>query len=169
MNACNKIITKKNIMSRERGGQDRSTNSAALASPRLSTTSEDGRRIVLPIREDFERLKEKFIEQLREKTVRIETLTSEVAQTWGIINSLETKADGAETYEGRDTLVFSGQVIPPAEPDASCTMVVCDLIKTRPKTKINSNDISTTYRIKKKRLIKRQIGETSLSNYVSEI
>ena len=54
-------------MTRGRGGQDRSASSAALAEAPLSDNSEDEKRIVLAIREDFERLKKEFIEQRQER------------------------------------------------------------------------------------------------------
>ena len=108
-------------MTRGRGGQDRSASSAAVAEAPLSDISEDGKRIVLAMREDFERMKKEFIEQLQEKTERIETLTSEVAQLKEKVNSLEAKVDDAEAYERRDTLVFSGEGIPPVEPGENST------------------------------------------------
>ena len=99
-------------MSRGRSRETKASNSAMLADASHNEIYTDGQRIVMAIREDFEKLKQEFLTQMREINAQIETLNGEVANLREKISALEEKVDEAEAYERRDFLVFSGEDMP---------------------------------------------------------
>ena len=137
-------------MTRGRSAQDRSNLMAGLVDASAADISEDGKRIVAAIREDFEKLKKEFIERMQEKNTQIETLNKEVTFLKEKVNKLEEKIDDAEAYERRDVLVMSGEAIPPVEAGESTTDIVCELMKNKLNLVIKSGDISTSHRVGKK-------------------
>lgn len=112
--------------------------------------SEDGKKIVMALREEFERVKEDLLKELREKTTEIKTLSDEVTRLRTKVDKLEEKIDDAEAYERRDTLVFSGEAVPQVTLDENCTSIVCQLVKDKLKVQMSPTDISTAHRLGKK-------------------
>ena len=138
-------------MTRGRSTQEKTTMATASTDCSLNDLSEDGRRIVIAIRDEIEKLRKEFAVQLQEKTTQIHELNKEVTFHKEKINKLEEKIDDAEAYERKDALVFSGEGIPSVEPGENCTTVVCDLLSSQLKLKMNHSDISTSHRIGKKK------------------
>ena len=112
--------------------------------------SEDGKRIVQALREEFEKVKDDLNRELNERTNEIKALNEEVCRLRSRVNKLEEKVDDAEAYERRDTLVFSGEAIPQVSDDENCTLEVCNLVKDKLKVQILPTDISTAHRLGKK-------------------
>ena len=125
----------------------RNNVTSALSESTCEELSEDGKKIVMAIREDFEKVRAELVKELSEKSAEIKTLNEEMNKLRIKVNKLEEKVDDAEAYERRDTLVFSGEAIPQASDDDNCTSIVCDLVKNKLKVKMTPTDISTAHRI----------------------
>ena len=116
----------------------------------VSGLSEDGKRIVAAIREDFNKLKEDLLEQLSDKTEQIESLNDEVRKLKTTISKLEVKIDDADAYERRDTLIISGEDVPLVTAGENCAAISRELIKDKLKINLAPGDISTAHRLGKK-------------------
>ena len=113
----------------------------------ISELSEDGKRIVLAIREEMQKVKDELLDQLSIKTKEIAELSNEVATLKERVGRLEERVEEAEAYERRDTLVISGKNVPPVVPGENCVPLVCDLLKSALKLNVSKTDFSTAHRI----------------------
>ena len=104
----------------------------------------------MPRREDMNRMKLEFLEQLNLKKKQIEELTDTVEVLKNILSKLEERVEDAEAYERKDTHVMSGTNIPPVVPGENCVTLVCDLLKTALKLNIQPSDTSTAHRVGRK-------------------
>ena len=137
-------------MTRGRAAQDKSASNFLSGDASLTELSEDGRNIVMAIRNDIDKLRKECLEQMNEKNLQINSLNEEVTALKEKVSKLEEKIDEAEAYERRDALVFSGEDIPPVEPGENCTSIVCNLMKRRLNLNVNPSDISTSHRLGRK-------------------
>ena len=140
----------KSMMTRGRNTQEKSNMSVSSVDSSLGDISEDGKMIVMAIRNDIEILRREFAEQLREKNSKIESLSREVTSLREKVNKLEEKIDEAEAYERRDVLVFSGEGIPKVQAGENCTTIVCDLMLKKLNLVVNQSDISVSHRLGRK-------------------
>ena len=137
-------------MPRTRTINDKPSNSSSVAELVLDDISEDGKRIVAAIRLELEKIKVDFVKQINDKMSQIESLTEEVNKLNDKVNKLEEKVEEAEAYERKDSLIFSGEEIPPATPGENCTTVICDLLKSKLKLNVAQTDISIYHRLEKR-------------------
>ena len=86
--------------------------------------SEDGRRIVMAIREDMKKLKLEFLEQLHLKSIQMEELTHTLEALKDRVSKLEERVEDSEAYERKDTLIISGANIPSVAPGKNCVLLV---------------------------------------------
>jgi hypothetical protein len=122
--------------------------------------SDEGKKIVAAIREEFDRMRAEFGAVLEEKIAKlvevknkeIGELRSEVDFLRKAVAGMEEKIDDGDAYERRDTLVFSGDGVPTATTGELPTEVVCKLVKEQLRLTINSCDVSTAHRLGKKPL-----------------
>ena len=115
-----------------------------------SGLSEDGRRIVAAIRDDFNKLKKDLLQQLSDKSAQIDSLNDEVKNLKMTVSKMESKIDDADAYERRDTLIISGEEVPVVTPGENCTDIVGGLIKNKLKLSVAPRDVSTAHRQGKK-------------------
>ena len=63
------------------------------------------------------------------------------------MGKLEEKSEDIEAYEGRDTVVLSGQVLPTATSDENCIQIATQLVKDQLKMNLSPHEISVAHRI----------------------
>ena len=116
-------------MSRRKYQQDKTVSSQEPIHD-LGELSEDGKRIVLAIREEMQEVKDELLDQLSIKTKEIEELSNKVATLKERVGRFEERVEEAEVYERRGTLVISGKNVPPIVAGENCVPLVCDLLKS---------------------------------------
>ena len=95
--------------------------------------SADGRLIVTALSSQLDFMTEKIhslTKILHEKDDKIDELEREVLQLKKNMTNLKEKIDDADAYERRDTLIFSGDCVPPVKVEESCNHLVCDLLNS---------------------------------------
>ena len=117
------------------------TGSSLTVDHVLNDISEDGRKRVMIIRDDLEKLKKNFSDQLKDKNAQIETLKDEIEDLRRKVSKLEEKIDDAKAYERRDVLVFSSGAVPAVEAGETCTTIVCNLMWSKLKLEVSPSHI----------------------------
>ena len=143
-------------MPNTRNVTNRSIGSSGLTDRVLEDLSEDGKRIVAAIRHEIEKIKQEFLHQINEKNLLNDSLKKEVTKLNDKVNKLEEKVDETEAYERRDSLIFSGDAIPPFTVGENCSAIVCGLLSAKLKLNIRQTDISMSHRIGKKNTNQRE-------------
>ena len=92
------------------------------------------------MRSMFDELKKNFVDTLKEKDSQIDELTKRVSK-------LEERIEEGDSYERRDTLLFSGNKIPPSNSSENTTGIICDLIREKLKINLAPEEISISHRI----------------------
>jgi len=116
----------------------------------MDNLSASAKKIVLLIREDLRIMKEEILGLLELKSKEINDMKDEIAHLKSTVSRLEEKIDDSDSYERRDTVVFSGCAIPPATPDEICRDMVVDIVKNKLRLNIAPSDISTAHRLGKR-------------------
>ena len=110
------------------------------------------KKIVLFIREDLMAMK---VELLDSKSQEIDSMKAEIRNLKTTVSRLEEKLDDSDSYERRDTVILSGDAIPPATSDEVCRDLVVNIVKEKLKINIASSDISTAHRVGKRPISQR--------------
>ena len=100
------------------------------------------------IRELFNPEFESIKETLTANDRLIKQLESRVESLEQKVQSLEDKNENLEQYGRRESLVFSGPEIIPAEsPEENTTNIVCDAVKNHLRINLKPSDISVSHRL----------------------
>ena len=124
----------------------------------LQPTSKDGKSIIpalVSMLQSFQQkfvdmfteLKDEFVDLCKTKDVKIGELHGEIKSLKLQVSKLEDRIDQNESYERRDTLVFSGKVIPVVKADENCAELVCKLLLDNLRLVVSPNDISIAHRL----------------------
>ena len=114
-------------------------------------------------------LKDSQIQTLSEKVSNLESNHTTLLDK---IKILQNELDDAAQYQRRDTLIFSGNIIPSETTDENSTEIVVETIKSHLKVPISINDISIAHRLGKNRngfsrpIIVKLISRTKKSQIV---
>lgn len=114
------------------------------------TLSAEGRKIVSAIKMEIKKIHEDFLSKLEEKNREILVLKGDVSYLRGRVSQLEERIDDADAYERRDTLIISGEGLPPVVEDENTSTLACSIIKEKLKINLTSSDISTSHRLGRK-------------------
>ena len=104
----------------------------------LQLSSKDGKAIVPVLVElfrnferkqesMFQKLKDEFLAAIKEKDDVISNLSDEVDKLKKCVSRLEERIETNDQYERRDTLVLTGQVLPPVSTNENCAEIVKNL------------------------------------------
>ena len=132
-----------------------------------ASLSPEGKNIFSAIKAEMEKLRDDFANQMRLKdeevttlkeevcslrsTVQeVTTLKEEVSYLRGRVEALTEKIDDGDAYERRDTLLISGDGLPPVAEGEDTSAIARDLIKEKLKINLQTNDISTSHRLGRK-------------------
>lgn len=119
----------------------------------IGEMSEDGKLIVAALSSKIDRMKMELCtltKIMKEKDEKITKLDQEVINLKGTVEKLEERIDDADAYERRDTLLFSGEALPPTADGENSSTIVCEVIRSQLGVTIQSNSISTAHRLGKK-------------------
>ena len=95
----------------------------------------------------FEKLQSEFTELCKSKDVKVEMLEGEIKTLKHQISKLNDKIEESDNYERRDTLVLTGDTLPPEKNMECCADIVVKLIKDNLKVNISPNEISVCHRL----------------------
>ena len=109
--------------------------------------SEDGKLIVSSITLELQKMRDEFIKLLEEKDAKIGCLEGEIAALKGKVAKLESRVDGADAFERKNTLILSGKDVPNAASGEVPVNIVCETIKIKLKVKISPSDVADAFRI----------------------
>ena len=93
------------------------------------------------------RMQASFEEVCRRKDEEIAKLSSEVTSLKVQVVKLEEKIDENDQYERRDTLIFTGQDLPPVSTDENCVEVVKKIAQEKLQYILAPTDISVAHRM----------------------
>ena len=100
----------------------------------------------------FDDLKTEMLNILSLNSDEIKKLNGEVTSLRKEVNTLKGLIDDADSYERRDTLIFSGPKVPNSSNGEDCKIVLQQLVKNELKIELQPNDISTAHRLGRKPL-----------------
>ena len=114
--------------------------------------------IIAPIIQLFQKLEESFSEMLSsfkdefqkvmdESSKEIVDLKLKVKTLEKTVEKLEERIDDNDSYERRDTLIFSGKKIPTARNVENTAELVCQLVKDNLQITLAPSDISVAHRL----------------------
>ena len=115
--------------------------------------SNESKVIIASIRQDLDAMRSEFsdLKNLMEsKNEEISVLKNKVFSLEDEISTLKEDLDGADQYERKDTVIFSGSDLPTVANGEIVSNIVCDLVREKLQINILANDISTSHRIGKK-------------------
>ena len=118
--------------------------------PAVESLSSEGDKIVSRIEAKIESMRQDFFAILAKKDEEIATLKESVQELRAVVSKLRNEVDEGEAYERRDTLILSGDDLPPCETGEVTANICCDLIKEKIKVNLIPSDISISHRIGKK-------------------
>ena len=95
----------------------------------------------------FETLKQDLFKTFEEQDGKIQRLTTRVDVLEKHIARLEERIEDNDSYERRDTLILSGNKVPPVTSDENPAMLVRDLLKTHANYILQPNEISVSHRL----------------------
>ena len=112
--------------------------------------SKDGKLIVAYLEQRFTDFETKFMEIVSSNKSEISKLNSEVHTLKKEVQNLKSLIDDGEAYERRDTIVLSGDSIPPVSQGERCSDIARNLIKEELKINLPPETISTSHRLGRK-------------------
>ena len=123
----------------------------------ITPTNKDSKAFFPAIITFFQNLEGKFLEMLdsmktdfrktlQEKDEKIEGLEKEVTNMKKQLALMEERVEDNDSYERRDTLIFSGPAIPPANPNERCTDLILDTLRTKLNVNMAKENISIAHR-----------------------
>ena len=95
-------------------------------------------------------MKEDFQSKIEERDTKISELSTEVKTLKEKVNKMERLTDDADAYERRDTIIISGDKIPPASLGENSSHLVQKLVKDELKITLPADGISTAHRLGRK-------------------
>ena len=136
--SCKMVNTRNSATNEEKTNEETLTTTNVLsADPELNrllgTLSEESRSLVQVLTKiitiQFGENLTSLREALEEKDRQIEHLTCEVNGLKDKVNELEMNIDSVDQYERRDTVIFSGSVLPSETNNESTNNIVIQAIK----------------------------------------
>ena len=88
--------------------------------------------------------------RLAAKDKLMDQMSTEIVNLKKKVQSLDDKLEDAETYERRDTVVFSGSELPSVTESEDCTKIVIDLLKDKVNYFLRPTEISVAHRLGQK-------------------
>ena len=127
----------------------------------LKPTSKDGKELQPILMAMFKKFQENFVQMFNEmktemkellssNSVEIKKLNEEVNSLRKEVSNLKGLIDDADSYERRDTLIFSGTKVPNSTNGEDCKRVLQELVKSELKIELQPSDISTAHRLGRK-------------------
>ena len=124
----------------------------------LTPTSKDAKALIpalielftqfeMKIEQNFKDMKTEFLNTLREKDSKINELRNENHSLKKRVSNLEDRIESNDQYERRDTLILSGEVIPPYSTGENSNAVVRKLFHENLNLEISDQDISVSHRL----------------------
>ena len=124
----------------------------------LQTTSKDGKALVSILKDlfshfefkyegMFDDMKNEFMKVISERNETISQLKGDVSTLKDRIIKLEERIEQNDSYERRDTLVFSGSKLPPPSNSENCVTVVNNLLRDSLQVSLQPNEISVCHRL----------------------
>lgn len=113
----------------------------------LDSLSGESRTIVDIVMGHIEALSADLISKLNEKDARIRKLEQDVTDLRRDVVRLEERIDDGDAYERRDTVVLSGDALPPVTSGEICSNLARELFQSKLSVAIASSDISVAHRI----------------------
>ena len=89
----------------------------------------------------------KFMSAIQSKDEEIKSLRSEVVTLKESVDKLKDLVDESDAYERRDTLIFSGNTVPRAEPGENCFSTLQNLLKEKLSTEVATSELSVVHRL----------------------
>ena len=117
---------------------------------RMNSLSPENRQLYELIKEELNEFKAEMRQLIAGNTSQIQKLNGEVETLKGEVNKLKGLIDDADSYERRDTVIFSGPKIPSSTNGENCIEIVRQLVKTELKVEISASEISTAHRLGRK-------------------
>ena len=112
--------------------------------------SKDGKLIVSYMEKKFSDIENKFVEIINSNKAEITKLNTEVTSLKKEVQTLKSLIDDGEAYERRDTIVLSGDSIPPVSQGEKCSEIARKLIKDELNLVLPPETISTSHRLGRK-------------------
>ena len=113
----------------------------------IGELSDSERRIVDAISFRMSSLREDLMMKLNEKDHVIQKLNDEVFTLKAIVSRLENKIDDNDSYERRDTLLFSGNDMPMYSNNEDTSQIISTLLKNKLKLSLPADSISVSHRL----------------------
>ena len=124
----------------------------------ITLSSKDGKAIVPAVvalfqsyhsklDDTFCSLKEDFIKLVREKDKEITELKNSMNILQNRVSVLEDRIESNDSFERRDTLIFSGDNIPVQLSSENTSEIVCQLLATHLNMSISPSEISISHRL----------------------
>ena len=95
----------------------------------------------------FSDLKTEVMKVLNENSAAVTEMKKEVSSLKQRVAQLEERIEDNESYERRDTLIISGQAVPPAHPGENTKNVTCSLLREKVNIEVSPGDISACHRL----------------------
>lgn len=112
--------------------------------------SEEGRLILDIIIEEYRGTMNEILSRIDEREEKITELQSEVSALRKGMSSLRERLDDVEADQRRDTIVLSGDGLPPATVGEDSTGVACDTIRSKVNFNLKRDHVISAHRIGKK-------------------
>ena len=92
--------------------------------------------------------KDHLIQSLSEKVDNLQSTNTNLAEK---LSRLENELDDTAQYQRRDTLIFSGNVVPKERAEENSTQILVDAVASHLKIPFSAEDVSVAHRLGKKR------------------
>ena len=108
-------------------------------------------------------------QQLTTKDSEITTMQDEIVELKSKVQELETSIDAVDQYERRDTIIFSGPLVPDETRQENTTNLICKVVKDNLKINISEKEINIAHRLgpvnsQKTRPVIVKLGNRSLKH-----
>ena len=146
----------------------------------ITPTTKDNKTFIPAVISFFQNMESKFVEMIEamksefqrtcsEKDAKIVGLEGEVRSLKKNLLKLEERVEDNDSYERRDTLVFSGPAVPPATATEKCSETVVEILRRKLDLNISKEEISVAHRHgkEKKSIIVKLCHRSNKSDIVS--
>ena len=107
----------------------------------------DGQILLNAMRQEFISMKTEMTQIVNAKNELINSLQSQLVELQSELKRVKNDMDEADSYERRDCVILSGNLLPPVSPDEDCSKVFVDTLKKELKMNINVGDLNTVHRL----------------------
>ena len=105
------------------------------------------RRIVDALSFKMDALEEKLLNKIAEKDIIIDKLNYDIVNLRATVSRLGEKIDNNDSYERRDTLLFSGKKLPKFDKNENCATILNKMLRDEMNYSLPNDSISVCHRL----------------------